>query len=124
LITLRSRSPCWALGVIDGGRSGAVPGDDVQEVAYRLLTGDWVGERQVGLDRVVVAAAPALARDVAGRGKLADDAVRGALCDADRLADLAQTNAGIGRDAQQDAGVIGKKRPGWRAVALHFIPDY
>jgi hypothetical protein len=69
----------------------------------------------VGLDRVAVATPRALARDVADRG---------ALGDADRLADVAQTDARVGRDAQQDTGVVGKKRPSWRSVAVHYIPDY
>ena len=42
-------------------------GEDREEVADALLVGELVGEGQVGVDRVVVAAAVALARDVAGR---------------------------------------------------------
>ena len=43
----------------------------------------------MGLDLILVAAAVAFARDVAGVDELADDAVCGAFGDPDRFADLA-----------------------------------
>jgi hypothetical protein len=101
------------------GLSERCPREDGQEVADLLLAGERVGEGQVGLDRVVVAAAVALARDVVGGGELGDDAVRGAFGDPDRLADLAQADAGVVRDAEQHLGVVGEKRPAGRSVPMH-----
>jgi hypothetical protein len=43
----------------------------------------------VGLDRVLVAAAASLPRDVAGVREVGDDPVRGAFGDPDGVADLA-----------------------------------
>jgi hypothetical protein len=74
----------------------------------------------VGLDRVVVAAAVAPARDVAGGDQLGDDPVCSAFGDPDRLADLAQAHAGVMRDAEQHLGVVGEKRPAGRSVGTHI----
>src|SRR5438094_4091872 len=62
----------------------------VEELADLSRPGERIGHGKVGLDRVVVAAAVALARDVAGGGEVAEDAMGGALGDPDRLADLAR----------------------------------
>src|SRR2546429_9480493 len=91
----------------------------VEELADLSGPGEPIGHGKVGLDRVVVAAAVALARDVPGGGEVADDAMGGALGDPDRLADLAQADAGILGDAQQDLGVVGEKRPRRRTVPRH-----
>jgi hypothetical protein len=74
----------------------------------------------VGLDRVLVAAAVALAGDVAGGGELADDAVGGAFGDPDRLADVAQADARVVGDAEQHLGVVGQKRPSGPTVSRHI----
>src|SRR3954454_20392614 len=58
-------------------------GEDGEEVADLLLARDGVRQRQVRLDRVVVAPAVALAGEVSRRLELRDDAVGGALRDAD-----------------------------------------
>jgi len=94
-------------------------GEDCEEVADLLLAGERIGQRQVGLDGVVVAAPVAPARDVAGVGELDDDPVRGAFGDPDRLADLPQADARVMRDAQQYLGVVGEKRPAGRWSATH-----
>jgi hypothetical protein len=67
----------------------------------------------------VVAAAVAPARDVAGGGELDDDPVRGAFCDPDRLADLAQADAWVVRDAEQHLGMVGEKRPCRGSISRH-----
>jgi hypothetical protein len=63
----------------------------------------------VAVDRVVVAAALAPARQVAGVGELADDAVSCTFRDPDSLADVAQPNARVVRDAQEHEGVIAEE---------------
>ena len=70
-------------------------GESGQEVADLLLARNQIGKRQVGLDRVVVTAAGASSGHVSGVGELGDDAVGGALGDPDRLADLAEADAGV-----------------------------
>lgn len=82
-------------------------GEDGEEVADALLVGELVGEWLVGVDCVVVAAAVAFARDVAAVGELGDDVVGGAFGDPDAVADLAQADLGVSRDAEQYAGVVG-----------------
>jgi hypothetical protein len=94
-------------------------GHDREQVADPLSAGERVGERELGLDRVLVAAAYALPRDVPGVRELAEDAVCGALGDSHRFADVAQTGAWVLRDAQEDSGVVGEKGPGERPVPCH-----
>jgi hypothetical protein len=101
------------------GLGVSLSGEDGQKVPDLLLAGERVGEGQVGLDRVVVAAAVAGTRDVAGGGELDHDPVRGAFCDPDRLADLAQADARVMRDAEQHLGVVGEKRPCRGSVSRH-----
>ncbi len=74
---------------------GLLSGEEGEEVVDLLLAGERVGEGQVGLDRVVVAAAVASTGDIAGGGELGDDPGRGAFGDPDRLADFAQADAGV-----------------------------
>ena len=72
---------------------------------------DRVREWEVGVDRVVVAAAVSVACDVTGVGELGDDSMRGPFGDPDALADVAQANAGVTGDADQHLGVVGEKCP-------------
>src|SRR4051812_23313325 len=92
---------------------------NVEELADLSRAGERIGHGKVGLDRVAVAAAVALAGYVAGGDEIADDAVGGALGDPDRLADLAQADAGGLRDAHQGLRVVCEKRPCRRTVHVH-----
>lgn len=83
-----------------------------QQVADPLLAGESVWNREVGLDRVVIATPDAPAGKVADVGELGDDPVGGALGDSDRIADLAQADAWVARDAQQHLGMVGEEGPG------------
>src|SRR4051794_38822115 len=85
--------------------------EHAEQVADALVARQRVGQRQLRPDRVVVAPAPALACDVAGLDELAHDAVGGALRDAHLLADVAQADARVARDAEQHLGVTGKEGP-------------
>jgi hypothetical protein len=62
-------------------------------------------------DRVAVAPAVALAHQVPGVNQLSDDPMGGALGDADPVADLAQPDIRVARDAEQDLAVVAEKSP-------------
>lgn len=51
-------------------------------------------------------------RDVPVGGKVSDDLLRRSFGDAYPSGDVSQPDVGVARDAQQDVGVIGEKRPG------------
>src|SRR5579884_2566105 len=70
-------------------------GEDRQQLADVLLAGDRIGEREVGVDCVLVAPPVSLTRDVASVGELDHDPVRGALGDPDPLADVAQADTRV-----------------------------
>ena len=87
---------------------------DGQDVADGGLAAHGVGQRQVRLDLVAVAASVFLLDHVAGPGQVGDDPVGAALGDPEGGGDVAQAGARVLGDAQQDAGVIGQEAP-----ALH-----
>jgi hypothetical protein len=70
-----------------------------------------VSEGEVRVDLVAVAAADTFTTDVARVLQLGDDALGGALGDADALGDLSQEHIGVLGDAQQDVRVIREERP-------------
>ena len=63
------------------------------------------------MNGVVVAAAVASPRDVAGFRQVVNDPVGGAFGDPDPVANLSQADGRILRDAEQDERVIGQERP-------------
>ena len=81
---------------------------------------DRVRQRNVPIDRVLVAAPISPARDVPGGGELDDDSMRGTLGYPDPFTDLAQANAGIAGGADQDPGVVGQKRPAGWCLIFHL----
>src|SRR5437764_286609 len=80
--------------------------EDVQQLADLALTSDRVRQPQVRPEGVVVAPPVALAREVARRLELDDDAVRRALGDPGAIADLAQGAPGVVGDAQQYLAMV------------------
>ena len=84
-----------------------------------LVAGDRIMDREVGVDRVLVATPVPFSRDVSGVGQLDDDPVRGALGDPHPVTDLTQANAGIIGDADQHLGVVGQERPARCSVIAH-----
>jgi hypothetical protein len=86
------------------------PGDDGEQVDDLLFACDPVWQLEMRLDRVAVAPALSLSRDVARRLELPDDPVRRALGDADLGADLAKAQTGIAGDTEKDLGVVGEER--------------
>jgi hypothetical protein len=71
-------------------------------------------DRQVQAHRVGVAPSLPDAGHVARIGQVGDDPLRGTLGDADRRADLADTDLRIVGDAQQSQSVIGEELERWR----------
>src|SRR3954468_11415330 len=111
-LRLDSGPPLSVAVIVSGIGSSLSLGKDPQQVAHLLAAGERVRKRQLRLDRVVVAAAAALAREVARGGQLDDDAVHGSLGEADGVAYVPQPDTGIARDARQHLGVVGQERPG------------
>ena len=75
-----------------------------------------VAHRYVAVDGVAVAAAFALAGDVAGVDEVGEDSLGCAFGDADGFRDVAQAGVASARDAEQDLGVVGDEPPGLVAV--------
>jgi hypothetical protein len=71
----------------------------------RLLR-EGMSQWQLGLHPVDVSPTNALASDVAVLDELGDDPVGASLRHPDGLGDVAQANAGVVRDAQQDLSVV------------------
>lgn len=110
------------------GRCGSavVPGyrpsegsEDLDQVSDVLVAGDWIVDREVGVDRVPVATPVPFSRDVPRGGQLDDDPMRSPLGDPHPVTNLSQANAGVVGDADQHLGVIGQKRPARCSVVRH-----
>src|SRR5271169_2814293 len=86
-------------------------GEDREQVSDPLLAYERIGEQELRVDQVRVAPAGAVAGDVAGGGELRDDPVGGPFGDADSLADVAQADPRLLRDAHEDLCVVGQKPP-------------
>src|SRR3954470_13011574 len=112
-LRLDSGPPLSVAMIVSGIGSSLSLGEDPQQVAHLLAAGERIRKRQLRLDRVVVAAATALARKVARGGQLDDDAVHGSLGEPDGVADVPQPDPGITPDARQHLGVVGQERPRW-----------
>ncbi len=76
-----------------------------------------VAKGQLGLDLVVVPPSVALTQDVALLDQLGEDFVGASLRDSDRGGDVAQADAGILTDAEQDVGVVREEVPAGRRFA-------
>lgn len=72
---------------------------------------DWMSQRKVRPNAVVVAAAIAMTLQVAGRDQLAHDPLGGSFGDPYPDGKVAHTNARIPGDAPQNVGVVGEERP-------------
>ena len=68
-------------------------------------------QRKLRLDRVVVPPAMSLSQHVALLDQLGQDPVGGALGDAYRCSDVAQSDTRVLRDRQEDMGVVCQKVP-------------
>jgi EmrB/QacA subfamily drug resistance transporter len=97
-------------------------GPEGEEVADLASAGERIWQGQVGLDGIAVASAVTLAGDVASGYELDDDAVGGSFGDPDRVAEFAQPDLGVVRDADQHLSVVGEERPGSRS--RHRYLDY
>jgi hypothetical protein len=90
---------------------GSLADQDLQQITHLMLLGQGVAERQLGLDLVAVPSALSLTHHVALVDQLGDDAVGGALGDPDGGGDVAQPNAGVTSNADQDVRVVGQEVP-------------
>src|SRR3954452_13269801 len=87
--------------------------EELEQLTDRAFFARRIGQWEVVLDLVPVAASVALFDHVPRFGQIGDDAERGALRDVERRRDLAQTDTGIARDAQQHPRVVGEEVPPW-----------
>jgi hypothetical protein len=76
-----------------------------------VLLREGVGQRQLGPHLVVVPSAIPLAQDIPLVDQLGQDSVGGAFGDPDGGGDVAQTDAGVTSDANQDMRVVGQEVP-------------
>src|SRR5438270_13994209 len=92
-------------------------GQDREQLADALLASDRVWEWELGVNRVLVASTVSLPGDVASGTQLSNDAMSGPLGDPHTFAYVAQVDAGIVRNANQDAGMVCQESPvGFGAV--------
>ena len=98
--------------------------DQIKEQAYVAVRGYRVAERSIRVQLVMIAAALALAREVACFFEIGDDALHGPLGDPDSGCDFTQSNLRLLRDANQNVGVIAQKRPVkvGRVPTIHVHP--
>ena len=87
---------------------GCEEGEDFADGGF---PGAGLGQRQVSLDLVAVAAAVLMRDHIAGLRQVGDDAVGAALGDAQGGRDVAQPCARVAGDVQQDPGVVGQEAP-------------
>jgi hypothetical protein len=91
--------------------AGGVSQEDGEQFPDGRFAGAGLGQRQVGLDLVVVASAVFRLGHVASLDKVGEDAVGSALGDAQTDSDVAQAQARVVSDAQQNAGMAGQEAP-------------
>jgi hypothetical protein len=92
---------------------------DREELADALFASNRVGEREVLVDRVVIAPPVSLTGDVTGGSQLRGDAVSGPFGNAETLADVAQADGRIVRDANENPGMVGQESPIGRGPLAH-----
>ena len=75
-------------------------------------------KRKLGVELIAVAPSVALTREVAIRDEFGDDALGGAFGDPHFYCDIAQSHAGVLRNAEQNVCVISKKGPGGHRLII------
>ena len=83
-----------------------------QQLAQGVARESGVAQVLVAVDRVLVAAADALAGEVALLDQLGDELVGGALGDADGVGDLTESGVAVLVDVDDHIAVVGEERPG------------
>jgi hypothetical protein len=96
------------------------PPKSVQQLTHLTLTDKRMAKGQFGLDLVAVAAPMSLAQHVSVLDQLGEHFVGAALGYANRSGDIAQSDAGILSDAEQNVGVVGEEVPTGNRLAGHF----
>ena len=111
-------------GLIGPCRRGwAVRLEEAEELADVVAVLGGVAHRDVGIDAVAVATTDALAVHVAALDQIGDDALRGALRDANGLGDVAVARVRVATEAQKDTGCgsRGTSRPSCRQSLTYDI---
>jgi hypothetical protein len=76
-----------------------------------MVVFDTVPHRAIEHDVVAIAPTFSVTSDASGRFEVLDDALHGPFGDADLIGEIAQTQARITRQTDQDVGVVGQERP-------------
>src|ERR1700685_4176848 len=92
-------------------RRRVVPGEESQNLAYGPLPACGFWQREVRLDLVAVAAGGLLVCGVPRPGPGSGQGVGAALGDVEPGRDIAEADARVLCDAQQDSGVVGQEGP-------------
>src|ERR1700684_1725548 len=92
-------------------RRRVVAGEERANLPHGPLPGCGLWRPEGRLDLVAVAAAVLLLDDVPGLGQVSDNAVGAALGDVEPGRDIAEADARVLCDAQQDSGVVGQEGP-------------
>ena len=94
---------------------GRFPGrradQDLEQIAHLALLDEGMAQWTPRHDLVAVSSALSLAQHVALLNQLGQDPVGGTLRDADRCGNVAQADARVMSDADEDVGVVGQKVP-------------
>jgi hypothetical protein len=115
-VAARKQRGCSGCPAKGHGVSAVVELEEPKELADVVTLLGGVAHGDVGVDAVVVASPDAFAFDVAGFDQVGDDALCGALGDADHLGDVAEPDVGVALDAEQHLGVVREEPPGLVAV--------
>ena len=75
---------------------------------------EWVSQRMVCCHLVAIAAADLLVGEVPAILELTDDLLHRAHRDSDRMGDVSLSELGVAVDRDEDVGLIGEERPGWK----------
>ena len=89
---------------------------DLEQLADLALLDEGMTQGKPRHHLVAVSSAVSLAQHVALLDQLGQDPVGGALGDPDRCGDVAQADARVMSDADEDVGVVGQKVPAPAAV--------
>jgi hypothetical protein len=84
---------------------------EIEHFADGSVSGGGLSQWKVMLDLVAIAAAIAFFDDVLSIGKVGDDAIGAAFCNAERAGDVPQARVGIVSDTQHYPGVVGEEAP-------------
>jgi hypothetical protein len=83
----------------------------IEEGAEAAVIFEGMAKRQVSFDLVMVAAADTDGCDISFAAQIGEDALGGALSDADVGGDVLQADIRVARDAEEYVGMVGEEGP-------------